>query len=406
MNSTAETRRPLAALSIGLALAVSALAGGKDASRDARPDLPPLHRALNLLQSGQARRAEQIALPGTKQPDPGRAWLVVASARQQAGRFDQAAAAWAAHLQAEPDGSFAEHARRQLQLCRDSSRSPFRQAQRPSRQLTAQQRKALAVVDDRVHVETSERFVVRARNARLAKLMVDQAEKSLDRICNEILNGVEFNHSVDVYVWTDRKEYLENASDSPDWSGGSYTIQPTRDGELSRRIDLTQCDESGKLNLKMLDRILPHELAHVVLRDVFGDSRCPLVIHEGLAMLAEYQIDNERIRLAGTALAGRKRIGLTDLLAVQWPDVKNPDLFYAEAFSLVEFVYTRLTRSQRRQLLKHMKAGSTFTDALQRVLCVAQDEAFTQRLERAWEEHAVAQAQFLKALDESIGVRR
>jgi hypothetical protein len=341
----------------------------------------------------------------TRADKSGRTWLIAASARQNQGDYAGAISAYRKFLSLRPKDPMAPHAESQIQACKvaiDRNRKPV---EPPSKALSDKDRKALAVVEDQVHVETSDRFIVRARNARLAKLVVKEAERSLDRICNDLLHGAKFSHSVEVFVWTDRKEYLKNATDAPEWSGGSYSVRKEGRNVL-RRIDLTQRDQDGQLSLKMLDRILPHELTHLVVRELFGQSECPLVVNEGLAMLAEYEIDNERIRLAGTALAGRRKLSLDTLLTSHWNDLRTPDVFYAEAYSLMEFVYTRLNRSQQKQLLDHMRGGSAFTEALQRTLALPHDETFGKRLEEAWEDHAIAQAQFLNALDEGFGRRR
>ncbi|MFP4354026.1 MAG: peptidase MA family metallohydrolase [Phycisphaerae bacterium] len=406
MNSTADTYPVLSVLVACLTATATTVwaQNSTDAATAAGPDA--VHQALNLLQASEYARAEQLALQSTQDSSNSRrGWMIAASARQRMGQHAEAIAAYQMVLRQEKTGQMAEFARSQIQLCRQAIANRQKTAEAPSAALSQADRKQLAAVEDRVHVETSTKFVVRARNARLAKVVLKEAERSLERICNDLLNGMQFEHNVDVYVWTDRKEYLKNASDAPEWSGGSYSLKRKEDG-ISRRIDLTQRDDEGNLSLKMLDRILPHELAHLVIREVFQGGQCPLVVNEGLAMLAEYEIDNERIRLAGTALAGRMKISLAQLLTSHWHDLENPAVFYAEAYSLMEFVYTRLNRRQQKSLLEHMKDGSTFTDALQRALAIPHDETFAKRLEEAWQDHAIAQAQFLNALDEGFGPDR
>ena len=394
MNWMADKRVTLMGwLGAGLSLTAGlAVAGEREPASPAE-----LHQALNLLQDGRAAEAETAAAE-TNVP---RRWLVVAAARRQQQQFGRAAEAYKAFLQAAGQDPMAEHARQQLQWCARQGRAALPTAAAPSARITPQQREQLAVVDDKVHVETSDRFVVRARNVQLARLVVKEAELALQRVCNDILNGQTFKHSVDVYVWKDRQEYLANASDAPDWSGGAFSVKE-KDGAISRRIDLTQREADGSFSMVMLDRILPHELCHMMIRELFSEADCPLVVNEGLAMLSEYTIDNERIVLAGTALAGKGKIPLDRLLATQWQEMDSPGIFYAEAFSLLEFVYTRLSRRQQAEFLDHMRTGSTFVEALERALAVPSDRAFTRRLATAWEDHTIAQAQFLRALDSGL----
>jgi hypothetical protein len=76
-------------------------------------------------------------------------------------------------------------------------------------------------------------------------------------------------------------------------------------------------------------------------------------------------------------------------------------VFYAEAFSFADYLQSRMTRRQFREMLDHVKAGRPLDEAIQRVLYVPCDEAFLGKLARAWEAEAIKQSQFLRALDEA-----
>jgi len=117
-----------------------------------------------------------------------------------------------------------------------------------------------------------------------------------------------------------------------------------------------------------------------------------------LAMLSEATVDNERVAQAAAALAGNDRIPLPRLLVFRRKDMTDPRVFYAEAFSFTEFVHSRLSREQFRSFLEHLKAGHAVADALQRALYRPAEEDFLAQLSEAWEDHAIAQAQFLREL--------
>ena len=173
-----------------------------------------------------------------------------------------------------------------------------------------------------------------------------------------------------------------------------------RDGKHVRRIDLTQCDAKGRFDTTMIDRVLPHELCHLVLADYFGDAACPLLLEEGLATLAESTLDQRRVVQAGAVLAKPNHTSLEKLLRWQREDIRYPEQFYALAFSFVEFLRDLLTREQFADLLYHVKSGCHLTEALQRALYAPPDELFLPSLTAAWEDHAVADAQFIEALNE------
>ncbi len=253
-------------------------------------------------------------------------------------------------------------------------------------------------VDDRVYAESSEHFVVRARNAALAKLLAEEAEVALRRVSRLVLGGRAYPHSVEIHVWPDADSYAANAPQAaPEWSGGAYSLT-SRNGLLIRRIDLTQLDEQGRFATVMLDRVLPHEMCHLVMRELFGDAPSPLFLQEGLAMLAEAEPDADRIVLAGAALTGGEGIPLSDLLVIDRYDIENRAIYYAESYSLVSFLRRRLTADQFDAFLAHVKNGCTTVDALERALYSPPGEDFAPKLAEAWADEAVAQAEMIRAL--------
>jgi hypothetical protein len=323
--------------------------------------------------------------------------MVVGAARQGQRQHASAMRAYRMFLATCASSDVREYALTAIHACQAASNPESARPQAPSKRLSEADRKALAAVEHEVVTESTPHFVVRARNARLAKLLAAEAETSLERICRVILAGQEYPHGVDIYVWTDRKDYLAHAADAPEWSGGSFAIR-VRDGVVSRRIDLTQRDEQGRFAVIMFDRVLPHELCHLVVKEFFGDAACPLFLNEGLAMLAESEPDAERLVLAGAALASKVKIALEDLLIRQRDNMGEPPVFYSESFSFIQFLRERMTERQFHEFLDHLKGGCPVADALQRALYVPPDESFTNALTGAWEDHAIQQSQVIRAL--------
>ncbi len=382
----------LAVLAAGLSAAATVGAlGGPDGIQD----------ALAALSAGEPARAERIAeeVVSTWGEGSWRGWLIVAASRQQMGRHADAADAYRDYLAQCQNPSERAFVLERIRQCRQAE-APAAEATPPSKLLTDQQRDRLARVDDEEHIESGEHFVVRARNGELAQLIAIQAEVALRRICQSILSGQDFPHSVDIYVWPDLAEYRKHAVSAVEWSGGSFSLRLDEDGQFVRRIDLTQRNVQGRFDAIVLDRVLPHELCHLVLAELFGDADCPLVLNEGLAMLAEAAVDNSRVLLAGAALSADRKIPLEALLLIEQCQADTALVFYAESFSLTCFLHSRLSRQQFREMLAHIKAGCPLEEAIQRALYVPCDEAFLARLARAWEADAVRQSQFLQALDD------
>ncbi len=357
-----------------------------------------LQTALEALLDGHNARAEALASRLTDRgdaPSP-RAWLVVATARERLDQPADALAAYEAFLPSCQSDTERQYVQHRIDHCRQTLR-PAPRPQAPSAWLTEEDRTLLAEVDDTFYTESSEHFIVRAKNRHLTKLIAREAERVLARICSDILPGQSYPHSVSITVWPDRQEYLANAQESPHWAGGGFSFS-ARDGVVTRRIDLTQRTDDGTFNPLTLDRVLPHEMCHLVLLEYFGDSPCPLFLDEGLAMMAEYGTDPQRVLLAGAALTQEAGIGLGQLVAMGPHSLTNPDVFYAEAYTFVSFLHTRLRREQFRAVLGYIKQGCTAAEAVQRALLIPQTEDFALRLAAEWEDATITDAQILRAL--------
>lgn len=361
---------------------------------------PTLHDALDLLREADYDGAEAAALPlATDGVLPeSRAWLVVASARQRRGDDALAIEAYQQFLSGCDSEALREFANGQIAACRAASGKPKQTA--PSDRLPDEMLEKLADVDDEVHVESTDHFVVRSRNYKLSQLLGREAERALRRICQGLLDGRAFPHSVDIHVWSNRADYRANAPAlAPEWSDGSFSVTH-EDGLVTWRIDLTQLEADGSFSTRMLDRVLPHELCHVVMKDFFGDAPCPLMVNEGVAMLAEWNTDDDRLLLAGSALSGERGIALADLFVLPAEDLEGrQEVFYAEAFSFLEFLRGRMTRREFRSFLDQIKAGCTVVEAIERAMYIPRDEPLLPDLTTAWEDYAIAQAQMLNALE-------
>jgi hypothetical protein len=358
----------------------------------------PVQKALDCLQKGDYLQAEKqgLSLATDAENASPRAWAIVAAARQRRGDLAQAARAYRLLLGASESPDLQQFALAQVQVCEQPAAKPQAPVP-PSKKLAKDDAAALAVVADKEFAESTEHFVVRARNQQLAKLLAVEAEVALDRICRVILAGQEYSHSVTINVWPDHQAYRAHAADAPEWSGGSFRLV-TADGVTTRQIDLTQRDARGQFAMVMLDRVLPHEMCHLVMQEFFGDATCPLFLNEGLAMIAESDVDHSRTRITGKTIAGRAKLSLEALLVSQRYNVEEPTLFYSQSFSFMEFLHQRTTGEQFRSFLEHIRSGCTTADALQRSLYLPANDAFLPALASAWEDHAVEQAQFEEAL--------
>lgn len=389
-------RNSVALLLIGLA-GISVAWGDADRSPQLNSQTQ-IQLALDSLRKGDFEGAELRAKAVLRRDaDFYRGWLVIASARQQRKMYEPAVEAYQNFVASCPALELRQFAMEQIDICRQASAKPAPQ-QPASAGLTPAELLELAKVEKDTAIESSEHFIVRTRNAKLSKLMANQCELMLTRVSRGMLGMQEFPHSVQVYVWTDLNEYKANARNAPEWSGGNFSIS-VDGGVTTQRIDLTQLDQAGKFNVQMIDRVLPHELCHLVTREFFGDANCPLFLNEGLAMLTETRVDNDRLALAGLALAGSERLPLEALLAGRRDNIGKAEVFYAEAYSFTDFLRNKLGQRQFKDFLDHVRDGCTVADAIQRAICVpGDDDKFLPALAEAWQDQAIGQSQMTRAL--------
>jgi hypothetical protein len=155
-----------------------------------------IQEALDHLVDGKLEEAELLGLAAAcRRVDPSpQGWLVAASARERSSRYASAVEAYRSFLSLCADEQLRAFASGRIERCNVQLAPPMLQLA-PSRSLRPAQRRALAVTGPEVLVESSDHFVVRARNASLARLVADQAERALRRICADLLGGRDYPHS-------------------------------------------------------------------------------------------------------------------------------------------------------------------------------------------------------------------
>ncbi len=354
----------------------------------------PIQSALEHYSQGRYARASAVVDDILAAPDaPGRAWIIAAECYRRQNQTAKALEAYQQFLKACDSTQTRSYVLDQMRLCRQGSTRP---AALPSASLSEQQRKTLAAVGAAV-TKTTRHFAVHARNADLADLVATLAEDALRRICGDILPQ-EYPHIVDINVWVDKNDYTANAPGAPEWSGGRFSLSSSG-GVVTRRIDLTQLNEDRTLSTITIDRVLPHETCHLVLKEYFGDAPSPLFLNEGLAMIAEPAVDNDRLKLAAAALGGEDGISMDKLLLMDQGGMDHHGTFYAQSLSLTQFLHSRLAREQFKTFLDNLKDGCTVADALERALCLPPDPNFLEGLSSAWQTYAVQQGQDLHALE-------
>jgi len=114
---------------------------------------------------------------------------------------------------------------------------------------------------------------------------------------------------------------------------GHSSIKSTAGRVTARRIDL-RAD-----NPELLGCVLPHEVTHVVLGDLFADMPLPRWADEGMAVLAEPRAQVDRYLKTMIRLRQEgKLLHLSQVLRPEYPDAASITVFYVESVSVVEYL--------------------------------------------------------------------
>jgi hypothetical protein len=212
--------------------------------------------------------------------------------------------------------------------------------------------------------------------AKVGRLLESRRRATLLKWFNE--TAEDWSPKCDVFLHPTKTSYARKTGGPPD-SPGHSTLTLDGGRVLVRRIDV-------RADLPhVLEAILPHETAHVVLLGQFGRHFTPRWADEGIAVLSE---PRARIKLHLQNLPKHRADGtlfrVKQLLSMeQYPETRRVGSFYAQSVSLVEF-------------LSRKKGASTFIRFLRMGLDKGYEEALRRHygyrslaeLDREWRRYA------------------
>jgi Peptidase MA superfamily len=110
----------------------------------------------------------------------------------------------------------------------------------------------------------------------------------------------------------------------------------------------------------LVTAILPHEVTHVVLADLFTEQQIPRWADEGLAVLAEPRAE-QAIRAAELQepLEAGQVFDLRKLMAMDYPDAKEWSLYYAQSVSLTRFLVEQGSPEKFVQFVQNSQRDGT-----------------------------------------------
>lgn len=209
------------------------------------------------------------------------------------------------------------------------------------------------------------------RNPDLARTVLDAGLEALARLDEQV--GVESRDPIRVYVYASERDMAAAISSrSEAFDARTVTLGMAMGGNtlvlLGRSSDLVGT--------------VAHELSHIVVGRVTDGpfSRLPRWLDEGLAMYAEGALPAGNRRALDQAIRNDSVISLRSMTSYPG-DAGLVDLFYGEAYSIVEFLAERDGPEAMRRLLVLIGEGRTIEEALVESHGLTPDE-----LERGWRE--------------------
>ncbi len=146
---------------------------------------------------------------------------------------------------------------------------------------------------------------------------------------------------------------------------------------------------SYKWSQGFLDSLLPHEIAHLILRDFIGSSgNIPVWLEEGVAQREEESKRKEAVEIVKGLIAGGGYIPLRVLMRQDIRQEHDPQAarrFYAQAVTLVSYLIEARGNDKFREFLRQLRDGEDVEEALASVYRETVDNI--DKLEEGWLEY-------------------
>ena len=214
--------------------------------------------------------------------------------------------------------------------CAGSPASPPAQARQAA---GAEDGAPLSITDWQVRETPS--FRIYHLDAALAERVAEAAEAARTAQANRWAGAVPrgaWSPKCDIYLYPSAKTFSKMTG-QPEESPGFSTMGLNAGKIVARRINL----RADHPNLQAA--ILPHEITHVILADLFPTQQIPRWADEGMAVLAEPSSEQKaRASDLGGPLAANRLFKLNDLMVMDYPDGKHWALYYAQSVSLTRFL--------------------------------------------------------------------
>lgn len=165
----------------------------------------------------------------------------------------------------------------------------------------------------------------------------------------------------EVYLYPTAAVFAQVTGQSAE-SPGFSTMEADGGKVVGRRVRL-RADHPT-----LVAAVLPHEVTHVILADLFPVQQVPRWADEGIAVLSEPTPEQEkRVADLNPALEGGRIFSIESLMVRDYPEGQYWALYYAQSVSLTRFLVSQGTHAQLIDFLQRSQASGDPQAELKRV---------------------------------------
>ncbi|OIO35670.1 MAG: hypothetical protein AUJ74_05495 [Candidatus Omnitrophica bacterium CG1_02_44_16] len=205
----------------------------------------------------------------------------------------------------------------------------------------------------------SDHFIIYYKDvpAEFVGTIIDYSERYYDELTIKLgftrYDYWTWDKRVKIYVYPDQEAYLKETK-QPSWSSGVAAYDQKTIWTFPR--------ESG-----FFDSLLPHELGHIIFREVIGAGDVPLWLEEGVASYLEQAKRFGSDKIVLEALDNKSFIPLKELTQIDANALRGRadiNLFYAESVNIISYLVDKFGTDAFNDFCKKLKDRRSLDDAL------------------------------------------
>ena len=223
--------------------------------------------------------------------------------------------------------------------------------------------KDLFCAENNLFEERSQHFIIhydKKIDKSFIKDIIDASEDYYEQIADNLgLRRFDYwlwDERAHIYIYANKEEFAKETG-QPDWSGGCADYYNKKLWTYPHAVGF-------------FDSVLPHELGHIMFREMVGFRRnVSLWLEEGAASYQEKSKRYAATSYVKDALAKNKLMTVGQLDKIEQPQMFEDDrdkieLFYLEAVSIVNFLISDYGKEKFVTLCGHLKENLSFDNAL------------------------------------------